>query len=711
MVSRLRRIILQLITICLLLMNAANVSAQGAAEGIKIQKPISLGKVTLKENVSAEITNLMIKPADNRQMIAFTLTIQNNSNSDLNFIDYWINLYTKSGSKLNLQMLTTDSNTVPAKTIKSMQFYGYVGTNIQLNDLIFKVIKWDFFATDYSKVLGQLTVPQRYNPVTPANNGRIVNVGNVNAAIVINNSVIGKSEQYYRPNLEVLIKNQGNSTITLPDYQMYIQTSDNLIYPLSSSKEINGVKLNALTEEEFRLTSSIPISVKEGNWKLLVTYTVNEGKDEIPAALFQLPGTKSEVADDLNQFYAFTNSDGVYYIKLNSLNRLPLEDNDLIIANVTLANKGDETLPIPELSGKYIFNDNIEKNVTVSSNEKVIALQSDEMIDMQIVTQVPYTFDISKVNLIVQQKDTGSSDTYDLVEFSHSGTFAEIETVSANQGFKITDVGYRSEVKVRNLYTYSGSTADILAAQITITNEEKRLADSQQLAGYFEKDDGTVYPATIQSIKDKLSPGGKAIIYAWATVPKNLDVTNIKLVVGKAVLETLAGKNGTSDPIVAGYVKPYAFNLPEEKTVQESLQMIDFLPYTLSIERVRTQVNFQDKWLKLDFDYNLEQDLLTKAELSDEQKIIIELKDNKNETTAFSQELSMPETGNGGNVENTLKTGNNTMEITWNGDEILNIQASGDYSFNVYQQFKAGYKKLIATHDIPWLVNRSISGA
>jgi len=702
--TRTNKILIFILTISLLILNVnVTYASDGANEtNIEFLEPVTIGKVSIKDNVIGEIKNVLLAPIGNEQVMGLTLTINNSSSSELNFIDYWVNVTTKDGTKVTVQTTDNEVKTIPAKSEKNIVFYGKLSSSVKISDLIIKVIKWDFSAAAYMKVLGELKVPQRYSPVTKVNSGRLVNVGGSKTAISVKRAYVGKNSKLYKPEITVVIKNEGTSSITLPDYQFYIMTDKNLMYPLTSSN-IKGATLDPITEKEFSLTASIPISVGQDDWKLVVMSSLNEGKDRVPEAIFDLPKTNSNDVVENQKTYTFTTSDGIYEVTLNSLNRLPIEDDDLIIANLTLENNGDSTVPLPEFTGKLTFNDKIEKDASVSDNNKLIAISPGAKTELQLVGRVPYTFEIDKVNLVLQQKETGSTETLDLVEFTHSGEFTQIQSVKGNIGFKISDVGSRSDVKVRNIFTYKGQGADVLGAQLMITNEEKRTTQMQQLAGYFEKSDGTVYPATFQKLSEKLSPGGVAVVYATSTVPKGVESSDVRLVIGKALLEqSSSGAGNNLDEVLAGYVAPYSVILPEEKERQNGLQDIDIKPFELSINRIATEIYFASSLLKFNFDYTLTQDLLAKADYKD-QKIVIELKD-QNEQSVFSKELSLS-----GTDETALKVGTNSMELSWTDDKfVMKIQTLKDYELNVYHEIQPGYKKLLATQKLPWLVNRTL---
>jgi hypothetical protein len=373
-------------------------------------------------------------------------------------------------------------------------------------------------------------------------------------------------------------------------------------------------------------------------------------------------------------------------------------------------------LVIPKLIGKYVFNNSIENTATVNNGNKQIDIEPGASIRLQAFGKVPYSFDVKNMKFTLQQKESSGGiegELVDLVEFSNTGVFSPISTTDWKTGFKIEDSGYKADVKVKYLMGYKGTNADMAVALITMNSLEKRLSGVQQLAGYFETEDGTVYPATFQNVSDKINLGGKALVYAWASIPKGMKTDNMKMVVGKAVTETkdstTTGQTGEQQSQLVGYVDPIEIKLPNDREVKGSLQNIDLDPYKLSINQVGTTIRFDQDLLKLKLDYTLEQNLLTKVNAKD-QKVIIELVDADNKAT-FSKELTFPTIDTTGKDETgtALKNGVNTIELTWTDDRwVINIQTLKDMTFNVYHELQPGYKKLVATQTIPWLVNRKL---
>jgi len=668
------------------------------------KQPQTLGKVNIKPNVEAQISNLIAIPSDKGKFVSFTVTINNNSNTELDFVDYWTSVSSKGGTEYSVSWINANANNkVPAKSSKDFVFYTQVGANIELSDLIIKVIQWDFSVTNFKRVLGQVSVPERYRQSAAVNENRVISSEDARLSIYVERASIGKSDKYYRPDIRISIKNVGKTSVVFQNYVMSIITQDGLLYNLDV-KAINGNTINPLAEREFQLTGSIPIEADPNNWKLVVMKPVNDGKVNLPVALFDLPKREAQQATDLGKYYTFSTSDGTYSIRLDSLNRLPIEDQDLIVGNLTLSNLGTEVLPLPNLTGKFTFDEFVEREATVSSNDKIISISPNQSVQIQAVTKVPYTLDIGSLTLAIQQQENtgGNTETLDLVEFTHDGSFNDIPVIPVNGSYAIEDLGYRAEVSIRKMMTFKGSNANIVAAQINIKNLEKRVTNMQKLAGYFEHASGVVYQAKIESLGSRLQPNGTAVIYAWATVPQTEDLNDLKLVLGKAVEQV----QGTESQLV-GYVNSRTFNTPEEAPEQTNLQQIDLYPYTLTINKIGTQLKFGEGRVVLDLTYTLDQDLLAQTNL-EQHKVVIEIADPDNET-ALEQEYSLVGVGEQAG-SNSLQVGKNNLTINWIDEATaMRINTLKNYSLNIYLQIQPGYKKLVATQSFPWFVQRTLS--
>ncbi len=666
-----------------------------------IVQPSKLGTVSMGAGITADVKGLMLIPTGSGQMASFMLSIHNESSKDINLVDYWANIITKSGTKYNVTLASEDVDKVHAKSNVDLQFYSNVGKDVKLSDLKVQIFKWDFSNINYQKSLGTISVPQRYNPVTPARVQQEVPTIDGSLGFYIEHALIGKSEDFYRPDIKLQVTNSGKKNVTLPEYQLSVLTSEGLIYQLSATG-LNNTTLGPLMDKEFQLTGSIPIKVKEDKWRLVLSVPVTDKKIMVPLAMFDLPKSNVQDVNDVGKYYSFVNADGVYYIKLNSINRIPFEDQDIISANLTIMNKGTEALTVPTITGQFKFDDSIKRDASVLLPDKIISIPPGQSIDIAEMCKIPYTYDLSKLKLTIQQKDSETKDVTDLVSFSYNEDFSPIPSIALDSSYQIQDVGYRSEIAIRKTQTYEGTSAKIFAAQVMVTNEEKRLTNIKQLAGYFENINGEVYPATVQKFDEKITTGGKALLHAWALMPTDVDTSNLKLVLGKAILTSTSNSENSVTEQVAGYVNPVSFVLSKEQPAQNTMIDIDNYPFTLSLTKIGTKLDYQGGNVYLNFDYNLKKDILVKSNLSND-NIIIEISDDEN-NISFAKSISLDNDKSESEVK--FKLGDNSAELTWGVGslKIYDISLLNKFSLNVYQEIQPGQKKLLATQKFDWLV-------
>ena len=152
----------------------------------------------------------------------------------------------------------------------------------------------------------------------------------------------------------VTLENAGNHTVTIPSYLFSIRTTEGLLYPLEA-KGLKDLKINPKESKEIQLSGSIPVAVSADAWQLAVAETIPDLKLNVSVANFQLPAVTQQEGGSVGKEYSFTSKSGMYTTQLNGLHRLPWEDQDLLTADLTLSNKGEESLPIPKLSGYFLL--------------------------------------------------------------------------------------------------------------------------------------------------------------------------------------------------------------------------------------------------------------------------------------------------------------------------------------------------------------------
>jgi hypothetical protein len=676
----------------------------------------AIGTINITGSSYFELKQASVLPDQNGKLATFTVTVHNDGSSELMFIDYWVRLKSKSGNQFTARLLPQDKdkNRVAPGSSTDITFYANVNDSTNLQDLVVQFIKWDFSQPNFERVLGEISIPDSYTNVTPTDGSRVISVGGTDVLTSVKKLVSNKNEKYFVPTVYLHLENAGSHSVTLPTYQYAIQTSEGYLYPLEA-KGVKDLVINPKESKDVQLTGTIPISVSPEGWKLVITQNMTDIKINLPIGSYQLPATTQQEGGSIGKEYSFTSKLGVYTAKMNGLYRLPWEDQDILTADLTLMNKGSDSLPIPDLTGYFLLDDAVKIDAKLVQTAKVIALGASSNVSFQIAGKIPYTYEFSQVKLVLQEKESadgttggstgGSTGTVtDVLEFTGQSELQAIPLQKQSESYTLTDIGRQSKFSVRSTATYSGKTGKLFTAQLEAANLEKRFTNITKLVAHFRAEDGTVFPAAIAEVKSKVSPSGKALLNVSATLPLSYSTSNMQLLIGEAVT---AGILAEGDKVADSYVKPVAFVLPEEdKKVKDKLKDVELFPYTISMNKIGTTI--ENSTVSLIFDYEITKDALTETNLEG-RKLIISLDDSKGVKSfekAFDLKNLEPAASDAAtDLTKTLQLGKHEkFKISVSdADLIYKLEFLKKYNVSIYEEFQ-GQRKLLASQSNDWFI-------
>lgn len=680
-------------------------SAGQAADRVLIQDQ-TVGKVNLTNASTMEINDVQLLPGDDLAMVTFTLNVTNGDANEIDFKKYWVRLMSGSGEKYTAHLLPQDQdrNKIAPGQSQQFQFYAEVSQSVKLQDLVFKLVQLDFSVAGYEKEIGRLAVPESYSYLTPAAAVRAFTMGSTTFHGQINRASVSHNDDNYMPLISFELHHTGSSGTVLPDLSCFIRTSSGAMYPLQSSTFTKGIAIQPLTTKEGWLSGTIPRAAGKDGWQLVIAETVSTGEGggsvRLPLALFEVPEAVAEEVSIGND-YDFTNTSGTYTAQLTSLQRLPWEDEDIVAANVTIKNKGSAALPIPGLQGYFRLDDAVNVEAKIVRMDKAITLQPGKEITIQFAGKIPYTDEFSTINLYVQEKATDNK-TVDLLTFKHNKDLMNMAFIPMGEKIELTDTGQSAAYAVHSDQTFHSDTSDMYAVLVEVQNMEKRFTPLRSQVAQFKAADGTVFPASITAPEGKVMPGGKALQYIWAMVPKGYKTEGMQLILGDEIPAT-ADASEKEKVQQEGYVNGVTFGLPEvEKEPQAGFANLDLYPYAVTLSHIGTQANFAAGTLQLDFDYELTRNDLVAAEMKDH-KLIVELTD---ELVESGKEIIVSQTFDfeGTDPVKSLLLGRHDATVSYtNKDKIYKIKDLQSYQLSVYHEFQ-GQKVLLATKELEWFI-------
>ena len=200
---------------------------------------------------------------------------------------------------------------------------------------------------------------------------------------------------------------------------------------------------------------------------------------------------------------------------------------------------------------------------------------------------------------------------------------SDIPTKQSDDTYTIKGIGKRSTVKVLRTTIFGGTTKNIFYSEFEAENNEVRSSQIAQLGGYIVDKNGIVVPVQFATVKDKLSPNGKALLSAWATIPKSFDTTSYKLILGQAISSVAVhpisispsstgtgqglGREPAANPVLVNMVS-YGFNA-SPAVISSDFNKISFAGYTLGLHNINAYMSVQGLYevngLKLRLNYSL----------------------------------------------------------------------------------------------------------
>lgn len=637
-------------------------------------------KVSISKASYIQLTDANLIPSASGATASFTFSIYNGDSSAINLVDYWARLKTTGGTKYTLSLLDADKKKkVLPKTTTTLTYYSEVGSKVTLDQLVVNLIKFDFSVSGYEKTIGQFTFPKGYSNFVKSGGFKGVLANNSLVNIRIDQINVTKSAKNYNFNLTYVARNTGKFGVALPQYNYYAQTANGL-YKLSlRNKSDETLTLEPSVLNAVQLTGSIPLSVATNGWKLIVTNNVGAetNKVELPVVVFDIP-FKVTTTTSTSTKTTFTNDDGTYEVELSGVQRLPWNNDDNVIADLTVRNNGSVYLPLPDLTGLLIVDDNIKLQGKAIKKVGDIGLAPGASTTISYVGSIPYNYTWKKFKLGLSQK---AGETVNEIGELTRSTIVPIKKVELGAVFVQQNNGAPYNALISDVKTYSGEKADVYAVYIEMTNKQKRIGSLPLLAGYFKTADGNLYEAKFTKATNTIKSESKDQVIVWTELPQNVDRTGIQLLMGEA-FDDNGLLQGTAT--AKGFLRAAQFVLPEEKATSTSFKDLRVGPYIVDMNYFNVWLNGSRLGIRLgaEVQKDLGFDGYTQSQF------IFELEYEPTKQVIFSQVVDLE-----AKAEKSLKwkIGTNYSDLYKEMEDTLLWDA---YQLNVYEEFNGNRKKL-----------------
>ncbi|SDX27937.1 hypothetical protein [Paenibacillus sp. CF384] len=567
---------------------------------------------------TAQITDLQFLYGDNEKTAYFTVSVYNNSNKELDFSDFWVELWTKKGTKYSIKMNEQDAKKtkVVAKTTTDYHFTAKVNPNLNLSDFSFKLIKWDFSQANYTRTIGQVSVPSTFNPIVPAATGKVVKIGNKKMSSILAKSQFAVISGQLEGALVYRVTNYSSQTIALNNLNYYIKRSGGTLSKLSADAS-GDQQLAPGASKEIQLYGTLPITKIDPNMQLIVTSSDEETKTETPIATYTVKPLS------LEQVYVKPGKLGKLSIEGNAVNtkiRDAFYNQDAQTQSLSLYlnfnNAGKSSVSLPTYSYYILTSTGAMYPAKQSQGATAPELSPGIEKEQYLQFTLPAGVKTDSLKLIIKKTSEENKKGYVV------GLF-QVPPKSSGQNISTAPIKYVTKQGMFEFSLLRGERLpwgeqDMINALISVKNTQFDVKSLPNLKASIQLGDYKVDDKDIQLIKTEqiVAIGGNTYTtYIVSTkVPYTFAASDVTVSLSEATGEGDAG----STPIGTFQLKNSQLKLPTIKSTAALNVTGIGRKASLQINHVNTYVNADDdtKLLYAEFDYSsLEQRFANLANL------------------------------------------------------------------------------------------------
>lgn len=665
----------------IVMISALGIQYASAAPGTIVNKPV-IGQVKIATKSTIALKNVQLIPNGDKQTLAYTIQFMNNESKAINLFDYWTRIKLSNGVTVSpkLTNLNTNKTEIAPKTTAQYTYVATVSRLTNFSDISVQMIKWDFNASNYTRILGTVKIPTGYNSI---NNESTISLNDTKIGVKINNFRTFQLEDENQIEFDIEYTNLGYRSVTIPQYKYTFITNDKYVYEVNPIKG-EDVKIQPKAKAKIQMKMSVPkdMKLKEGN----IGIAVNDEQTKVDIPLLTtkvkiIGEVQTETPDRLGTVKSFIYDETKYSVRLDSLQQLPYENENILTATVTVLNATSEVVAIPDLLGTFYL-DGVEiiadkvKSTKLSSEVGIPAKGS---VQIAFHMKTPYNSNFSTVNLYLYtlvKPSSGETVKEKIANYKESKlNFKPIPNVATGNDVTVTTAGKASNYMIHSVQTYEGGNTIVYNVLLEVQNKESRASLPSNIVAYFKGQNNSYYPLEISEVKDKVNPDGKILMSLVATIPYSANTNGFKLVLGELIDENT-------------YLSAIQFDLNTDDNVSQDNQLngMTIYPYSLDINTINIGI---DRNANVTLYYELEK-LSEFDSVPEGHSIIVELVDGKQ---TYFKELKFE-------TELLLGINHLTVEMPLNIENPnLKIQEVDGFKVNIYDQFK-GKKKLLGTRTV-----------
>jgi hypothetical protein len=510
-----------------------------AAASNSTQQTVSIKPVyiTKKSYIALKDAQLMLGEKGN--ILTYTISVFNNDANDIEFLDYWTKVKSKSGKTYITQVISQHKNinVIPSKSSQNITFYALVDTSAKLSDLIIDVLKWDFSAPNFERKLGAFQFPANYSMIVPLFKDKVVLLNNTKLRTAVKQTLVSKDQDYYYVDIQFMIENVGFRSTTLDPLIFYVESDDKSIYPVQTDA-LKEVSLQPKERRVFTLKATIPIKASIKKWKLITSVKEETDQIDLPLAIYYMPQgkTASVTVTPVNETKPFTWDGQSLEAKIAGAFMIKSDKNQQVYVDLQLKNTGSEAIEMPDF--EYLLQTKNELYMPMSAppKEEKEQILPKETKTVSLKLSANTSVDFNEGILLIRSRKTETSAGYLLASMSLPKLNGSDIPVGKEQQYG----AYK--IKVNGFYRLPWDNDDIISADITITNTSEQAVKIPNLTGSFLVDGVPLDAEATKTVKvDQavtIAPQQSANLTVYSKIPYTTEIHTLKFLLNEQVSDT-----------------------------------------------------------------------------------------------------------------------------------------------------------------------------
>lgn len=500
----------------------------------------NLKSVKLTSKSVVKLTDLNVLTQEDGKTISYTLTYQNNDSKNLMLIDYWTKVKTKGGTLYSPNLITRDKDkkSVAAGSTLDVTYLVKVGKSVNVSDLLFQIVKWDFSKPNYESSLGHFNVPASYTLSTPVNKSKSIRLGDTPVKVKVTKLEVHPVNEYNYAEVTVNLHNVGYKMLENPTAKWVLRTAGGSNYPLIAetlSTEAAPFNIQPQENKTIKLLATIPKAVKLTGAELVLVEEEGEAKTVLPLATLELPKASTTKIVATAPFKAReVDVDGQKLqttLEGATVNQ-SYDKNDLSI-RFHLKNTGKQTITVPKYEFVLLSGTGKSYPITTKALENV-TLKPDEEKTIKLDISVSYAVAQGALKLQMNvPKDPEKKEP----SFSYPAGVYILPKPSSLQNTLGSETTVKSDngtyaVTWSSIQRLPWTDGDLLSAKLTVKNTSVKTLRLPELQGAFTVDSAKDITST-KLIKSQaaslLGPGQSIDLYLLTKVPTSLDIAQLQV--------------------------------------------------------------------------------------------------------------------------------------------------------------------------------------